>query len=331
MNAIASLGSMLADKAPELRGAIALVDSPRWPSDLDWSKAMGRLLKKSSVLDSPAVPCPACGGELKESSRGSRTSHCDPSGDQGPDAAGSSPEPHLKGKNRQFAQHRAVAAASAQRGREIDRGLRALVSSQRAPGAHSTLTSLSMFPTPPMRYFGAHLNSANCKPHLRRFGQELFDQALNRDYGPASGGIFTRFMIAGFAAYRALESIGADAYECYPDLQFRLWCRHHQLISKKQGRTAALASRMHVLSAVARKLGFGVSGLRKIRRLDEADAAILALSISAARQYGMIVILENPREGRFMAALDKPEALRFQKRYACRVGRSAYRQTWLCS
>ncbi len=281
--AITSLGSMLADKAPELRGAIVLVDSPRWPSDLDWSKATSRLLKKSPQPASPYVISSACGEGLV-----------------------------------------AVAITPSQRGRQIDAGLRTLVYSLRAPGADSTLTSLSMFPTPPMRYFGAHLNSANCKPHLRILGQELFGQALNRDYGPASGGVFTRFMIAGFAAYRALEAIGAEAYECYPDFQFRLWC-HHRLFSKKKGRTAALASRVRVLSAMARRLGLGISGFRKIRRLDEADAAILALSISAAQQYGAIFILENPREGRFMVALDEPEAIRFQERQACLTGRSAHR------
>jgi hypothetical protein len=285
------------------------------------------MLKKSSRPDSPSVACPLRGGELKESGRSRGRDYCDPSGAPRPDAAGPGPELHLRGMNLQFAYRRAAAVASPSRDREIDRGLRAFISSQRALGARTTLTTVSMFPTPPMRYFGAHLNSANCKPHLRRFGQELFGQALNRDYGPAFGGIFTRFMIAGFAAYRALESIGADAYESYPDLQFRLWCRDHQLISKKQGRTAALASRMRVLLTVARRLGFDVRGLRTIRRLDEADAAILALSISAARQYGMNVILENPREGRFMAALDKPEALRLQQRYACRADRNTYRQT----
>jgi hypothetical protein len=253
-NAVTLLSRMLADEVPELRSAIVLVDSPRWPSDLDWSK--------------PGV----------------------------------------------------AATGDSQHGREIDVGLRALVSSLYVAGANSTLTTLSMFPTPPMRYFGAHLNSANCKPHLRRFGQELFGQALNHNYGPASGGIFTRFMIAGFAAYRALGAIGAEAYECYPDLQFRLWCHRHRLVSKKQGRTAALASRIRVLSAVAHRLGHSVNGLRKIRRLDEADAAILALSISAAQQYGAIVILENPREGRFMVALDGPEALRFQERYRVASG-----------
>jgi hypothetical protein len=246
-NAVTSLGVMLAEKVPELRGATVLVDSPRWPSDLDWSKAG------------------------------------------------------------------VIAAPHSQRGREIDVGLRALVHTLRKPGANSTLTTLSMFPTPPMRYFGAHLNSATCKPHLQMLGRALFGEALNRDCGPPSGGIFTRFMIAGFATYRALEAIGAEVYECYPDLQFKLWCRRHRLFSKKAGRSCALASRVRVLSALARRLG--VSGSWLVQRMDEADATILALSIIAARQHGATFIFENSYEGRFMVALDEPEALYFQQRY----------------
>src|SRR5690242_18052758 len=146
MNAIASLGSMLADKAPELRGAIALVDSPRWPSDLDWSKAAGRLLKKSSRPDSPSVACPLREGELKESGRSRGRDYCDPSGAPRPDAAGPGPELHLRGMNLQFAYRRAAAVASPSRDREIDRGLRAFISSQRALGARTTLTTVSMFP-----------------------------------------------------------------------------------------------------------------------------------------------------------------------------------------
>jgi hypothetical protein len=243
--AVASLGAMLMDKAPQLRDAIVLVDSPRWPRDLDWSQ--------------PGV----------------------------------------------------VAATHSRRSREIDVGLRALVCALRKLGSNSTLTPLSMFPTPPMRYFGANLNTASCKPHLRVLGQALFGEALNRDYGPAIGGIFTRFMIAGFATYRALAGTDAEVYECYPDLQFRLWYRRHQLFSKKStsGRTAALASRLGVVSGLARRIG--VSGSNQIQRLDEADAAILALSVAAARQQGATFIFENACEGSFMVALDEPEAQRF--------------------
>ena len=114
----------------------------------------------------------------------------------------------------------------------------------------------------------------------------------------------------------ALAATDAEVYECYPDLQFRLWCRRHQLFSKNSnsGRTAALASRLRVVSGLARRIG--VSGSNQIQRLDEADAAILALSVAAARQQGATFIFENACEGSFMVALDKPEAQRFQRCYA---------------
>jgi len=269
-NAIALLGAMLADKVPQLHLSTVLGDSPRWPRDLNWSKA----------------------------SNGGR--------------GGRSEQTSLRDANKTGV----AAATRSHRSREIDDGLRVLAFRLRESGANSALTALSMFPTPPMRYFGAHVNSATCKPHLRMLGQTLFGASLNRDYGPPSGGIFTRFMIAGFATYRALETIGAEAYECYPDLQFRLWCRHHRLFAKNStsGKAAALASRIRVLSALARRLG--VSGFRQIRRLDEADAAILALSVIAARKHGETLIFENSREGRFMVALDEPEAQGLEEGYA---------------
>lgn len=283
-NAITLLGGMLAERVSALRGAIVLVDSPRWPSDLDWSKAISR-------------------------------DGCGRNGEPRPRAAGGSPGQSRRGTSLRSARRTGlIAATHAERGRGLDVALRALVSNLRKWGPNSTLTALSMFPTPPMRYFGAHLNTTTCKPHLRMLGQELFGEALNGDYGPPSGGIFTRFMIAGFATYRALEAIGAEVYECYPDLQFRLWCRGHRLFSKKKGRRPALASRFRVLSALARRLG--VSCPRQIQRLDEADAAILALSMIAAQEYGASFIFENSFEGRFIVALDQPEALRFRQRDA---------------
>jgi hypothetical protein len=246
-NPIASLAELLGDETLQLQGAIALIDSPRWPSDLDWSK-----------------------------------------------------QPEI------------VPTGDSRHGREIDAGLRALVFTLRKGGTAFRQSYLSMFPTPPMRYFGAHLNLSDCKSHLRTLGRALFAEALNRKYGAASGGIFTRFMIAGFATYQALQTICAETYECYPDLQFRLWCGRQQLFSKNSssGRKAALASRIRVLSALARKLG--VSGTNQIQRMDEADAAILAMSVAAARCYGATLILANAWEGSFMVALDEPEAEHLQ-------------------
>jgi hypothetical protein len=205
---------------------------------------------------------------------------------------------------------RVVAETSSVNGRKIDAALRALVLALRELDPDSPLTPLSMFPTPPLRYFGAHLNSTTCKAHLQLLGRVLFGRALNREYGPLSGGLFTRFMIVGFATYRALQPITYRVYECYPDLQFKLWCRGQQFLSKSSstGRTAALASRIKILMALAAEMG--ISDLPAIQRMDEADAAILALSAAAARQQQTSLIVENPEEGSFLVALTESDARR---------------------
>jgi len=244
IEAIAELKAMLRAQVPQLQGAIALVDSPRWPSDLDWSS------------------------------------------------------------------RRVAAAPRKHHGREIDLGLRALALNLARLGGNPALAPLSMFPTPAMRYFGAHLNAASCKPHLRRLARALFGDALKCDFGPPMGGIFTRFMIAGFATYRALEGVAKVTYECYPDLQFRLWSQR-PLPPKKSGRARALAARVCLLRTLERRVG--TSGSVTIRRLDEADAAILVLSVFAARRGGATLIFDHPSEGRFMVALDAPDAERFRR------------------
>jgi len=261
--AIASLSAMLVSKAPELRGATVLVDSPRLPRDMHWSQATGR-------------------------------------------------ESHRREQVRAVDKTGAPAVKDCPHGREIDAGLHTLVRMVRQQGANATARSLLMFPTPPMSYFDAQLNATNCKPHLRILGQALFGDALIRNSSPASsGGVFTRFMVTGFAAYRALEAIGAEVYESYPDLIFRLWCRSQALCSKKNSRSAALASRISVLASLARRIR--VSGVRQIRRLDEADAAVLALTTIAARESGMTLVFEHPGEGRFMVPLDEAEASIFSR------------------
>src|SRR6266436_1351469 len=158
--AVAQLAGRMIDIAPELAApAIALVDSPRWPSDLDWSK-----------------PTP-------------------------------------------------VARAGNVRGRLLDAHLRALMGHVGGNGhTGAALRRLSMFPTPRFEYFAR------------------------------GGAIFTRFMLSGFAAYRALERIGAAAYECYPDLQFRLWAHGTELPPKGDHRNA-LTVRTRINARIARNLG----------------------------------------------------------------------------
>jgi predicted nuclease with RNAse H fold len=234
--AIADLARRMAAAAPDLSGgAIAIVDSPRWPRDMDL-------------------------------------------------ADGS--EPH---------------ACRDIRERAIDAALRAMVRGLIESGGAPALRPLALFPTPRHSYFQAHMNAPACKPHLRALGRELFHMEKPV---PLHGGTFTRFMIAGFAAYRALEMIGVESYEAYPDLQFRLWSREPILLPKKAGKKAR-EGRYRVVAALAERIG--IAGCERLHRLDELDAAVLALSAAAAGSCGGIVaVLEHSAEGRFMVALDAP-------------------------
>jgi hypothetical protein len=121
-------------------------------------------------------------------------------------------------------------------------------------------------------------------------------------------------MVAGFATYRALDGVTDHLYESYPDLQFRLWCGRQLLSSKNsaEGRRAALKSRLRIVSALVNRLG--IHQFPQIQRIDEADAAILALSTAAAQSEGALLVIQNPYEGKFLVALDGPEAQRFQSR-----------------
>jgi hypothetical protein len=175
----------------------------------------------------------------------------------------------------------------------------------RVGGARPALTPLSLFPTPPIAHFAVHLSAPGCKPHLAALGAEMFGRMLARDSDAPAGAIFTRFMLVGFAAYRALAMCGAAAWESYPDLAFRLWSRVPRLPPKGQ-RAAAIAARRRTILYLARVLDCG--GCGTINRYDALDAAALALTVDAARQRGMVLALTDAAEGRFMIGLDAREA-----------------------
>jgi len=235
--------------APQLRwGAIAIIDSPRWPVDLDWSQP-GVVRRPDDVT-----------------------------------------------------------------GRTIDRALQRLVKALRGAGA-STL-KLSMFPTPRLDYFARQIAAPGCKPHLRAFGRELFGLG-GSDPGPPGGGTFTRFMLAGFAAYQALAIRRVTRYEGFPDLQFRLLSGDEPLPSKmkkgmrKADRTDALDARRRLVISLAARLDVG--GAMAVSTLDQADAAILALSVVAAESADCGVVVEHPAEGRFWLTLPAATARLIQR------------------
>jgi len=123
---------------------------------------------------------------------------------------------------------------------------------------------------------------------------------------PASGGgTFTRFMLAGFATYRALERLGIPAFEAYPDLQLRLSSPSTELPPKRR-RADALAARRSIVASLAAQLGLRDAPVPA--NLDQADAAALALAAAGCARGGALWVVSNPCEGRFMLALDARQA-----------------------
>jgi hypothetical protein len=182
-------------------------------------------------------------------------------------------------------------------GRTIDVALRAIVG------------RLSMFPTPPLDYFARCVRDPACKPHLRALAIELFPN-LTRDSRRTTrvtgGHIFTRFMIAGFAVYRALETAGVTTFESYPDLAYRLWMRPGGRLPSKSEGARALIQRSRILRTVARLAAIEVP---TPRTLDEADAAILALGAAANARAGRgLLVLAHRAEGEFAIAGNPPAA-----------------------
>ena len=234
-------------------GAIALVDSPRWPLDLDWSR-----------------------GTHKRD-----------------------PVPH---------------------GREIDAILRRIFGTlMAAPDGKTLMPGLSMFPTPRYDYFARCARDPRCKSHLSAIATDLFgellcdslyDDGIARSPAPMGGAIFTRFMLAGFATYRALERLGVPAFESYPDLQLRLSSASQNIPSQtlppKRRRAEALAARRRIVASLA--AGLELHDAPVAANLDQADAAVLALATAWSARSGVLWMVSNPCEGRFMLALDSRQA-----------------------
>jgi hypothetical protein len=245
--ASATLAERISNAVPGLDArAIALVDSPRWPRDLDWSNRTRR-------------------------------------------------------------------RAPAPRGREIDAALRQIFRTlMAAPDGKARRQWLSMFPTPPYDYFARCARDPRCKPHLRAIAAELFGEFPNDDDdarkpAPGGGGTFTRFMLAGFATYRALERLGVPAFESYPDLQLRLSSPSTRLPPKKR-RADALATRRRIVATLADRLGLRDSPVAT--NLDQADAAVLALAAASSAASNTLWVVSNSCEGRFMLALDARQSRR---------------------
>lgn len=88
--------------------------------------------------------------------------------------------------------------------------------------------------------------------------------------------------------------------ECFPDLQFRLWSKGAELVPKRS-RAEAIRVRRAICSALARSSG--IEKFEAPRTLDQADAAVLALSAAAASHGGSMFELSCMPEGRFAVAM----------------------------
>jgi hypothetical protein len=123
------------------------------------------------------------------------------------------------------------------------------------------------------------------------------------------GALFTRFMIAGFAVHHALARIGVEACEGYPYLGFRLWMnRDDELPAKKKTLNSfadALEARRRILHRITLPAKFKMA---PPATYDEADAAILAITVAAGSRDGAIFQIRDRAEGRFIVALDRLDA-----------------------
>jgi hypothetical protein len=199
-------------------------------------------------------------------------------------------------------------------GRCIDASLRKIYRElNAAPDGAPPIRGLSMFPTPRFDYFNRCARDPACSAHLRAAARELFAPLFINGKNHADrtgGGTFTRFMLAGFATYRALEKLGAAAYESYPDLQLRLCAPSTELPPKKR-RREALKVRNQIVAKLKKDLG--IHDERAPKTLDEADAAALALAAAASARRGGIWAVTHQCEGRFLLSLDETQSKRIQK------------------
>jgi hypothetical protein len=160
------------------------------------------------------------------------------------------------------------------------------------------------------KYFFDCTVNPHCKLHLKAWGEQMFEtlgpHAIADGAKQTGGTLFTRFMIAGFATYHALEKLGVTPFEGYPYIAFRLWMKiseGEELLSKKH-QAAALACSKVILQRIAKDAAIEMIPPKS---LDKADAAILAITLAhaAASQSRVVVKIAHPPEGKFVVALDE--------------------------
>jgi hypothetical protein len=188
--------------------------------------------------------------------------------------------------------------------RDLDIALRVAIAAINRSRSAAERITLALFPTQPREYFVRCVNDRNCKPHLIDIARQVLGVARKpAAVSPQRGGgwIFTRFMLAGFAAHRALERLGVDTFEAYPYLAFATWKNKRELLPPKSAHGAALIARQKIFERLARECRLGTE---IPRTLDHADAAILAITARlSACDRGSTLLFESAEHGRFVLAL----------------------------
>jgi hypothetical protein len=202
---------------------------------------------------------------------------------------------------------RAVAAPPG--GRAIDADLHGIVRAINCKRERGAELALSMFPTPPGDYFVRCADDPGCRPHLAAFAREVLGIKPGApDPGAArrgGGWLFTRFMLSGFATFRALDLLGACAFESYPYLAFALHKAADERLPPKSAGRDALAQRIRMIARLAREAG--LAEIPPVANLDQADAAVLALTAALGAKGGRLYCVSAPDEGRFLFSVTRPD------------------------
>jgi Protein of unknown function (DUF429) len=188
------------------------------------------------------------------------------------------------------------------RARAIDATLREIVKAIGRKRGPADGVRLSMFPTPEAEYFIRCAADPRCPPHLAAFAREILEIEIPVTRPAAHlggvGRLFTRFMLSGFAAFRALERVGASAFESYPYLSFALHKTDDERLPPKSATGDALAQRRRIIARLAREAE--IAEVPPIETLDQADAAVLALTAAIGAARGALYSIQAPGEGRFL-------------------------------
>jgi hypothetical protein len=188
------------------------------------------------------------------------------------------------------------------RQRDLDVMLRLTVAALNRARSSAEYVRLSLFPTPAPDYFARCASAPACKPHLIRIARELrLTSQRTRSAPRGRGWLFTRFMLAGFAAHRALEQLGVETFESYPYLVFALWKSASERLPPKSERRAASDARQAILARLTRSCQLTAPVTKS---LDEADAAVMAVTahLSATGRGGALTF-HSRMHGTFLLAL----------------------------